>query len=178
MMTEEKMKLGKELDSALHYTAYNLRKTGHNTKPVLFHSFKVAYKLYQYGYSEEVVIAAALHDLLEDTSVTKEDIKIKFGESIANIVSVVSFDSNIKDKLEQARIMFQNCIDYGIEAVILKCADLIDNIDYVSFVKDKEKYDILLAKYKLFLSMSEKLIGKTEIYKELETKVKDKEEKI
>ena len=177
-MTQEKMELGKKMDIALHYTAYNLRKTGHNTKPVLFHSFKVAYKLYQYGYSEDVVIAAILHDLLEDTSVTKEDIKVKFGESIANIVSAVSFDSNIKDKLEQARVMFQNCIDYGIEAVILKCADLIDNIDYVSFVKDKEKRDVLLAKYKLFLLMSENLIGNTEVYKELETKVKDEEEKI
>ena len=177
-MTQEKMELGKKMDVALHCVAYNLRKTGHNTKPVLFHSFKVAYKLYRYGYGEEVVIAAILHDLLEDTSVKKEDIKIKFGESIANIVSAVSFDSNIKDKLEQARIMFQNCIDYGIEAVILKCADLIDNIDYVSFVKDKEKRDVLLAKYKLFLLMSENLIGNTEVYKELETKVKDEEEKI
>lgn len=177
-MTQEKMELGKKMDIALHYTAYNLRKTGHNTKPVLFHSFKVAYKLYQYGYSEDVVIAAILHDLLEDTSVTKEDIKVKFGESIANIVSAVSFDSNIKDKLEQARIMFQNCIDYGIEAVTIKCVDLIDNIDYVSFVKDKEERDVLLAKYKLFLLMSENLIGNTEVYKELETKVKDEEEKI
>lgn len=177
-MTQEKMELGKKMDIALHYTAYNLRKTGHNTKPVLFHSFKVAYKLYQYGYSEDVVIAAILHDLLEDTSVTKEDIKVKFGESIANIVSAISFDSNIKDKLEQARIMFQNCIDYGIEAVTIKCVDLIDNIDYVSFVKDKEERDVLLAKYKLFLLMSENLIGNTEVYKELETKVKDEEEKI
>ena len=171
-MTQEKMELGKKMDVVLHYVAYNLRKTGHNTKPVLFHSFKVVYKLYQYDYSEEVVIAAILHDLLEDTSITKEDIKIKFGESIANIVSAISFDSNIKDKLEQARIMFQNCIDYGIEAVILKCADLIDNIDYVLFVKDKENRDMLLTKYKLFLSMSKGLIGNTEIYRELETKFK------
>lgn len=58
----------------------------------MFHSFKVAYKLYQYDYSEEVIIAAALHDLLEDTNVTKEDIKIKFRETVANIVNVVSFD--------------------------------------------------------------------------------------
>lgn len=143
------MELGKKLDMALHYVAYNLRKTGHNTKPVLFHSFKVAYKLYQYDYSEEVVIAGALHDLLEDTKVTKADIKNNYGESIANIVSTVSFDSNIKDELEQARVMFQNCIDYGIEAVIIKCADLIDNINYVIFVNDKEKCDFLLAKLSL-----------------------------
>ena len=167
------MELGKKLDMALHYVAYNLRKTGHNTKPVLFHSFKVAYKLYQYDYSEEVVIAGALHDLLEDTKVKKKKKKNNYGESIANIVSTVSFDSNIKDELEQARVMFQNCIDYGIEAVIIKCADLIDNINYVIFVNDKEKCDFLLAKYKLFISMSEVLIGNTEIYKELETKFKD-----
>ena len=167
------MELGKKLDMALHYVAYNLRKTGHNTKPVLFHSFKVAYKLYQYDYSEEVVIAGALHDLLEDTKVTKADIKNNYGESIVNIVSTVSFDSNIKDELEQARVMFQNCIDYGIEAVIIKCADLIDNINYVIFVNDKEKCDFLLEKYKLFIYMSEVLIGNIEIYKELETKFKD-----
>lgn len=114
-MTQEKMELGMKMDVALHYVAYNLRKTGHNTKPVLFHSFKVAYKLYQYGYGEEIVIAGALHDLIEDTSVTKEDIKNDFEESIANIVSTVSFDSNIKDEPEQAGVMFQNCIAYGID---------------------------------------------------------------
>lgn len=165
------MELGKKLDRALHYTAYSLYKTGHNEKSVLFHSFKVAYKLYQYNYNEDIVIAGALHDLIEDTSVTKEDIKNVFGESIANIVNAVSFDSNIKDELEQARVMFQNCLDYGIEAVTIKCADLIDNIDYVIFVQDKKKRNMLLEKYKLFLSMSEIVIGDTEIYKELETKV-------
>ena len=170
-MTQEKMELGMKMDVALHYVAYNLRKTGHNTKPVLFHSFKVAYKLYQYGYGEEIVIAGALHDLIEDTSITKEDIKNVFGEAVANIVNAVSFDSNIKDELEQARVMFQNCLDYGIDAVTIKCADLIDNIDYVIFVQDKKKHNMLLEKYKLFLSMSEIVIGDTEIYKELETKV-------
>lgn len=69
--------------------------------------------------------------------------------------------------------MFQNCLDYGIEAVTIKCADLIDNIDYVIFVQDKKKRNMLLTKYKLFISMSESVIGDTEIYKELETKVKN-----
>ena len=35
--------------------------------------------------------------------------------------------------------MFRNCIDYDIEVVTLKSAGLIGNIDYVTFVKDKEK---------------------------------------
>ena len=53
------------MDDAFQYVAYKLRETGHNTKPVLFHSFKVAYQLYKYNYSEEVVISAILHDLLK-----------------------------------------------------------------------------------------------------------------
>ena len=40
-MNQEKMELGKKMDVALHYVAKNLSETGHNTKPVLFHSFKV-----------------------------------------------------------------------------------------------------------------------------------------
>ena len=99
-MNQEKMELGKKMDVALHYVAKNLSETGHNTKPVLFHSFKVAYRLYQYDYDEEVVISAILHDLIEDTDVKKEDIANGFGNNIANIVEAVSFDSNIKDKLE------------------------------------------------------------------------------
>ena len=175
-MNQEKMELGKKMDVALHYVAKNLSETGHNTKPVLFHSFKVAYRLYQYDYDEEVVISAILHDLIEDTDVKKEDIANEFGNNIANIVEAVSFDPNIKDKLEQARVMFQKCLDYGLSSVVVKCSDLIDNIDYVIFVDDKDKRDVLLAKYRIFLSMTESLIGNTKIYKELENKVKKVEE--
>ena len=45
--------------------------------------------------------------------------------------------------------MFNNCINYGIEAVLVKCSDLIQNIDYVQFVDDLEKRNILLKKYKI-----------------------------
>ncbi len=48
--------------------------------------------------------------------------------------------------------MFKNCIGYGIETVILKCTDLLDNIDYVSFVKDRrnmrQPHQILAFPYK------------------------------
>ena len=170
-MNYQKMELGKKMDDAFQYVAYKLRETGHNTKPVLFHSFKVAYQLYKYNYSEEVVISAILHDLIEDTNVKKEDIANKFGDVIANIVSAVSFDPNIKDEVERTRVMFRKCLDCGASAVIVKCSDLLDNIDYVMFVEDKEKRNLLLSKYKLFLTMSRSMIGNTKIYMDLLYKV-------
>lgn len=172
-MNQEKMEIGKKMDEALHYTAKNLAETGHNTKPVLLHSFKVAYRLLEYGYEENIVIAATLHDLIEDTDVKYEDIEEKYGNFIADLVQAVSFNPQIENKLEQAKSMFENCINFGKEALLIKCSDLIDNIDYIQFVDDKEKRIELLKKHKLFIEMSKNIIGNEDIYKLLENKIKD-----
>ena len=167
-MNLEKMELGKELDKALYYTAYALSKTGTSSKPVLLHSFKVANKLYELDYKKEIVISAALHDLIEDTAIIYEDIKNEFSEEIANIVKCVSFNPKIEDHLEQAKMMFNECLQYnGNEALLVKCSDLVDNIDYVQFVSDLVKKNILLKKYELFLNVSKERIGETELYKTL-----------
>ena len=42
----------KEMDSAFHFVSSCLEESGHNTKPVLFHSFKAAMFLYSSGYSQ------------------------------------------------------------------------------------------------------------------------------
>ena len=172
-MNEEKMKLSKKMDKAVHYAAKNILESGHNSKPVLFHSFRVAELLYELNYSEDIVIAAVLHDLIEDTDVTYEEIKQNFGKKVADIVDAVSFDPNISDYIEQTKCMFNNCINYGIEAVLVKCSDLIQNIDYVQFVDDLEKRNILLKKYKLFLEMTNDIIGDTEIYNILKKKLNE-----
>ena len=168
-MTMEKMELEKEMDKALHYVARNISETGHNSKPVLLHSFKVAEMLYQLGYNKDIVIAAVLHDLIEDTAVTYEQLKIDFGEKIANLVQAVSFNPQIDDYLEQAKDMFGKCIEYGFDAVIIKCADLLQNIDFVQFVDNKKRNE-LLKKYEMFIEMASNIIGNTELYKKLKEK--------
>ena len=158
------------MDKALHYAAKNILETGHNSKPVLTHSFRVADLLYQLDYEEDIVIAAILHDLIEDTCVTYDDIKNHFNERVADIVLAVSFDPNIDDYIDQTKAMFTNCINYGIEAVIVKCSDLIQNIDFVVFVDDIEKRNTLLKKYEIFLDMTKDIISTTKIYEILKNK--------
>ena len=109
--------LEKEMDMALHFVSRNLDESGHNSKPVLFHCFKVSTILYELGYSKDIVISGILHDLLEDTDISYEDICDSFGEKIAGCVLAVTFDSKITDKLEQARKMFLNCIKFGNEKI-------------------------------------------------------------
>ena len=169
-MTEEKMDIGKKLDKVLYYVCDNLAKTGNNPKPVLLHSFKVAYRLLNYDYNEDIVISGALHDLIEDTSVTYDDIKEKYGKKIADIVLAVSYKKDIDDKYLQAGEMFKRCYENGFDALIVKCSDLCDNIDYVLFTNESKKKE-LLRKYHLFLKISKDIIGNEKIYNELLEKI-------
>lgn len=169
-MTEEKMLLGKEMDKAVHYAAKNILESGHNSKPVLSHSFRVADLLYQLDYGKDIVIAATLHDLIEDTDVTYEQLKNDFGKQVADLVQAVSFNPQIEDYLEKTKSMFKNCVEYGFDALIIKCSDLIQNIDFVQFVDDDKKKSELLKKYEMFLEMSKDIIGDTEVYKILKDK--------
>lgn len=87
--------LEKEMDMALHFVSKSLDESGHNSKPVLFHSFKVGTILYELGYSKDIIISGTLHDLLEDTDISYEDICDSFGEKIAGCVLAATFDSKI-----------------------------------------------------------------------------------
>ena len=151
-----------------------MSETGHNSKPVLLHSFKVAMTLYQYNYSKKIIISAILHDLIEDTDVKYDDIKRDFSKEVADIVKSVSFDPTIKDKLKQAKELFNNCIKFGYEALIVKCADLVDNINYVNLVDNCEVREKLWKKYKMFLEMTNPLIKDEIIYKLLEKEYNEK----
>ncbi len=159
--------LEKEIDKVLHFVAKNLQQTGNNTKPVLFHSFKLGKLLYTHKYSRTIIISGILHDLLEDTSVSVEEIKNEFGVEISLIVKALTFDTSIKDELKQAETIYENCLKQGFEALIIKCADLLDNINYVHLVKEKDKQKKLLAKYEIFFKIAENEIGKELIYKNL-----------
>lgn len=163
------IELEKKMDKALHYVAKNLTLSGHNSKPGLSHSFRVGITLYSNNYDEDIIIAGILHDLIEDTDITKEDIEKDYNSKIASLVESVSFNPHIEDKYLQAKEMFENCLKYGYEALIIKCADLLDNINYVPYA-DLEMQKILIKKYQLFLDMSKRMIGSEPIYGLLEEK--------
>ena len=164
------IELEKKMDKALHYVAKNLSLSGHNSKPVLSHSFRVGLTLYSNNYEEDTIIAGILHDLIEDTDITKEDIEKEYNSKIASLVDAVSFNPHIEDKYLQAKEMFENCLKYGYDALIIKCADLLDNINYVPYA-DLNMQKILIKKYQLFLDMSKDLLKDEKIYHSLEQKV-------
>ena len=56
-----------EIDNALKFLVKKVNQHCHNTKPLLSHCIRVAFRLDSLGYKKDIVIAAFLNDLLKDT---------------------------------------------------------------------------------------------------------------
>jgi len=137
-----------------------------NEKPVVLHSLRVSLKLYELGYEENIVLGALLHDVVEDSSISLEDIKNKFGTEMSILVESLTEDKSIDDKVKRNEALINQSVNYGRSSLIIKCADILDNSMYHYLVKDEKVSDRLFKKYNYFLDKAV-LIKNEPIYKEL-----------
>ncbi|NRD80225.1 bifunctional (p)ppGpp synthetase/guanosine-3',5'-bis(diphosphate) 3'-pyrophosphohydrolase [Bacillus sp. BRMEA1] len=117
------------IEKALEFAAKahegQVRKT--NNTPMITHPIQVAEILKANGFADEVVAAGYLHDTVEDTDVTLEDIRHEFGSEVARIVA-----GNTEDKTKSWEERKQHTIDwiriapFEIKALIV--ADKWDNL--------------------------------------------------
>lgn len=157
-----------EIERALQYLVNSFEASGDNPKPVVLHSTRVAMDLYERGEPEHVVVAAFLHDLVEDTDVTVEAIRSRFGSDVADVVAAASFDEDIDDYLERHYDIYSRCFELGRDAVVVKAADILDNSDYYALGDSAELQRNVLEKMRYFVEHSEPYIGGEAIHRELE----------
>ncbi len=160
------------IEKALKYLALQIDRSGNNPKPVIYHSVRVALSLDKYEYSTEVVVAALLHDLLEDTGTDLEDIEKEFGREVAVLVKANSFDKSITDKKQRYTEAFDRCLKAGKNALLVKTADILDNADYYSLVEDQEAYKGLIDKFEYFMNLAKKSLEGEPIFSDLQNKHK------
>lgn len=160
-------KNAREIEEAILFLASNYSKTGNNSKPVVLHSINVSCYLLDKGYGKDIIIASLLHDLIEDSDTGLSDIKSRFGNKIADMISALSFDPDINNKIERYKDMFNRTIKKGKETAIIKCADIYDNSFYIKLVDDKELKNYLVDKIKYFLDISENLIKQESVWDDL-----------
>lgn len=131
MGKEEKQNL-RDFSKIWRATTYAFIKHGSlkrksNNIPYIVHPIRVAMILRAAGYSdfknENLMLAALLHDLLEDTDLTYDELKQQFGEQVALIVKELSKppDLNKKEWLESFGTASK-------DAKLIKLADRIDNL--------------------------------------------------
>ncbi|MEC1523700.1 HD domain-containing protein [Neobacillus niacini] len=105
--------------------------------PYITHPVTVGFMLLEKGYSEEIVAAGILHDTVEDTPLTLDEIKRDFGSNIAKIVEGSSEpDKSLPWKARKEHtIEFLKTASEDIRAVV--CADKLHNIR--SIIRDYEQ---------------------------------------
>jgi len=116
---------------------------------------------------------AILHDVVEDTSFTLEDIKTKFGIDVANGVEALTKNTQLPSKEEQMRDSLQRIKQQPHEVWIVKMADRITNLYHPPYYWKKEKIQSYLDESTLIYDelkkgnevISKRLLGKIEEYK-------------
>jgi (p)ppGpp synthase/HD superfamily hydrolase len=76
-------------------------RNGSGGLPYIAHPVAVASRLEELGYGDEVLAAALLHDVVEDTETTIEELQAEFGERVAGLVASLSDDESIADYRER-----------------------------------------------------------------------------
>jgi len=95
--------------------------------PYIVHPLSVALILSRAGASEDAIIAGILHDVVEDTEITLDEVRERFGKNVANIVDEVtekgnfSWDAAKKSELSRIKSISQ-------DGLLVRSADFLHNM--------------------------------------------------
>lgn len=128
--------------------AYEFAKSAHASQkrysgePYIIHPLHTAYYLADFHPDEDTVIAALLHDVLEDTDRTKEEITKHFGKNICSLVAGMEKVGKVRASLDLAQAenlqkMFIAMAE-DVRVILIKLCDRLHNIRTLEFVP-KEK---------------------------------------
>jgi guanosine-3',5'-bis(diphosphate) 3'-pyrophosphohydrolase len=117
------------------------------------------------------VSCALLHDIIEDTSITYDELYLKFGPDIADGVESLTKDKTLKTKQEQMRDSIEKLLTQPYEVQMVKLADRITNLGVPPISWDNEKIKNYAKESSFILSC----LRNSNIYlaKRLEEKIED-----
>jgi guanosine-3',5'-bis(diphosphate) 3'-pyrophosphohydrolase len=123
------LKLLTAVDFAADKHKFQRRKGQNEMIPYINHPLQIARLIAEhYGtQNTDLLVAAILHDIIEDTETTPEEIEEKFGSHVKDIVLEVSDDKNL-NKADRKRLQVENSPRISGEGKIIKLADKICNV--------------------------------------------------
>lgn len=134
------------------------RKSG---EEYIIHPLNVAYILAELGLDTTTICAALLHDVVEDTKATYEDINKNFGKDVAQLVDGVTKLSKLFKTVEEAKTenykkMFI-AMENDIRVIILKLADRLHNVRTLKYLKRDKQIAISRETIDLYAPIAHKL---------------------
>lgn len=125
-MYSERIGKAIEIAAMLHDKQY--RKNPERKIPYISHPFSVGMMLANYGYKEDVVIAGILHDTVEDTGYTLNEIREEFGTMVASLVKKTSEEDKSLPWEERKKLYMEVIKNSCVEAKAISCCDKIHNM--------------------------------------------------
>ena len=138
-------------DEKLIRKAYEYAKKNHGDQcrksgePYMIHPVNVAYILATLELDDETLCAALLHDVVEDTTVTHQDLIRDFNESIADMVAGVTklgklqYTTKEEEQVENYRKMFL-AMGKDIRVILIKLADRLHNMRTLKYLSPERQY--------------------------------------
>ena len=163
---DEESKTEKNL--SLVWKAYQLSQESHKNQfrksgePYFTHCESVGRILANWNIDVETIVAGLLHDVIEDTSITKEDISKEFNKDIGNLVEGVTKLSGIKfnsKKQEQAENFMKMFISMAkdIRVILIKFADRLHNMSTIEHLSESKRKRIALETKEVYAPLAHRL---------------------
>ena len=165
----DKQEIRKAFDLALESHKEMRRKSG---EPYIYHPIAVAQiAAEEIGLGTTSIVCALLHDVVEDTSVTLEDIETQFGKKVAKIIDGLTkisgvFDPNSSMQAENFRKMLLTLAD-DVRVILIKLADRLHNMRTMEFMARHKQLKIASETSYLYAPLAHRL-GLYAIKSELE----------
>ncbi|MBA2350739.1 MAG: RelA/SpoT family protein [Burkholderiales bacterium] len=165
-------------DVAQLETAYQFSESAHEGQfrrtgdPYISHPLAVAKILAQWHLDAQALAAALLHDVVEDTTVTKEQISAKFGKRVAELVDGVSkldkieFQSAEDAQAENFRKMLL-AMARDVRVILIKLADRLHNMRTLTAMQPEKQRRIARETLEIYAPIANRL-GLNAVYQELE----------
>ena len=164
--------IDKAFETANSFHQGQLRRSG---EPYIIHPIAVANILVDLGMDYQSIVAALLHDVVEDTDYTIEQLTEEFGEDVAVLVDGVtklgkvqlnSRETKEEQQAENVRKMLL-AMSKDIRVIIVKLADRLHNMRTLEFVDPQKQRDKALETLEIFAPISHRL-GIRSVKEELE----------
>ena len=137
-----------------------LRKSG---EPYIIHPLSTATILADLEMDKETIVAGLLHDVVEDTIMTKEDLEREFGSDVAELVDGVTKLSKLKYHGNRVEFQADNlrkmflAMAKDIRVIIIKLADRLHNMRTLQFQSPEKQQEIARETLDIYSPIAQRL---------------------
>ncbi len=154
-------------DQELVHKAYDFAKRAHDGQerrsgdPYFLHVFETAKTLAKLGMDADTLAAGLLHDVLEDTDTSEEEMKKEFGENIVFLVKGVTKLGTLKYRGHERHVeslrKFFVAMANDLRVVMIKFADRLHNLHTLQYVREDKQKRIAIESIEVYAPLANRL---------------------